>query len=633
MSVKQDWKWVPIAAVIWGVLGVGVAMLVVKHTFKSQTVLIWEPLGQGSAIDKDLATQAGSLKLPATAREIKRRLKIRAAEGAVSSMMDVWFDTSSNLVTIETRGATAKDAARLGETVVAVFFDQQRRVTRTRAEEAVANLESDARATRGRLDQARQIFDSFRKEHGFSDIAADLQVATQAVNQLKQQQELTRTDATTLAARAEQLAGMVKLQPRMTVQSASSSNPDALMLAQVRTALATARTRLVPSHPQIAALEAQAAALAIRVKQGLGVVSSGTTNSSANPEFAALQSSLSTTRLDKEDAANREKAYAGLIQSAEQRLAALTAIQGKAEGLGVDLKIIETHLQEISVSLAQARDAARLPQIEWRVFDKPGTPEWPEKSKRRVIAGAMPVAGALVAMLILCIRPLLGGRVYTAREAGFWTAFPVLASSTWPRDRESFFALLGDLGDQGAAAHGYTLVLGATEREKALAEELAYWLGGRGVADSGHQVGLESVRVNAPAVVTQAPGSAEPGSTSVSAGSGPVRRSEALVVMQPGATGPAPLALIPEGTHAWLGTTEGPSLRRAARGADRVIVLLTSGAEAFTSLSALRTRLGRDRGVGIVVLGLGAEFVNLPDRVGDVDAFWRHGAAGRNGLG
>ena len=97
--------------------------------------------------------------------------------------------------------------------------------------------------------------------------------------------------------------------------------------------------------------------------------------------------------------------------------------------------------------------------------------------------------------------------------------------------------------------------------------------------------------------------------------------SDAMVPFQRG--GGAALSLHPEGTHAWLGATEGPALRRAARMADRVIVLLTSGAEVFTAVAGLRTRLGRDSGVGVVLLGLTPELLKLPDRVGDVESFWR----------
>ena len=58
--------------------------------------------------------------------------------------------------------------------------------------------------------------------------------------------------------------------------------------------------------------------------------------------------------------------------------------------------------------------------VEWRVVTPAAEPEWPEQSKRRIVVAAMPIAGVLVALLALLIRPLLDGRVYTAREAAYW---------------------------------------------------------------------------------------------------------------------------------------------------------------------------------------------------------------------
>jgi hypothetical protein len=260
-------------------------------------------------------------------------------------------------------------------------------------------------------------------------------------------------------------------------------------------------------------------------------------------------------------------------------------------------------------------------------------PEWPERSKRRLIVFGMPVAGMMLALLVLLIRPLLDGRVYTAREAGYWANLPVIGSSAWPRSREMFFTLVDELGDQGIGAAGYTLVLGATGREKPLAEELAYWLGGGAVSNRREQrdqnaVTRMEVAIATPApkpqaaetLVTEAPVAAV-GGAAVSPSGSPVRSSEALVPVQ--RQGSA-ISLYPQGTHAWLGATEGPALRRAARMADRVIVLLSSGTESFTDIIGLRTRLGRDNGVGVVLLGLSPELLKLPDRVGDVDGFWRH---------
>jgi len=72
---------------------------------------------------------------------------------------------------------------------------------------------------------------------------------------------------------------------------------------------------------------------------------------------------------------------------------------------------------------------------------------------------------------------------------------------------------------------------------------------------------------------------------------------------------------------AWNGPLSGPVLRRAARLAHRVMVVVSSGMS-VVDLARVQTRLGRDRGVGYVLVNLSDAYVDLQDRVGPVEAFW-----------
>ncbi|GAB4217245.1 MAG: hypothetical protein OHK0013_44560 [Sandaracinaceae bacterium] len=81
-------------------------------------------------------------------------------------------------------------------------------------------------------------------------------------------------------------------------------------------------------------------------------------------------------------------------------------------------------------------------------------------------------------------------------------------------------------------------------------------------------------------------------------------------------------------TTAWENSLASPGLRRQARLADRVLVVVPSGAITVPELRELRLRLGRDGGVGFVVVGLTPDLAMLPDRCGPVEAFW---AATRQG--
>lgn len=92
-----------------------------------------------------------------------------------------------------------------------------------------------------------------------------------------------------------------------------------------------------------------------------------------------------------------------------------------------------------------------------------------------------------------------------------------------------------------------------------------------------------------------------------------LRRSEPPVVMVPGAVTGVALA--------WNGPLSGPLLRRAARLAHRVMVVVSSGMS-VVELARIQTRLGRDEGVGYVLVNVDDAYIDLRDRVGPVEEFW-----------
>lgn len=72
---------------------------------------------------------------------------------------------------------------------------------------------------------------------------------------------------------------------------------------------------------------------------------------------------------------------------------------------------------------------------------------------------------------------------------------------------------------------------------------------------------------------------------------------------------------------AWNGPLSGPLLRRAARLAHRVMVVVSSGMS-VVELARVHTRLGREKGVGYVLVNVSDAYVDLHDRVGSVGEFW-----------
>jgi hypothetical protein len=196
---------------------------------------------------------------------------------------------------------------------------------------------------------------------------------------------------------------------------------------------------------------------------------------------------------------------------------------------------------------------------------------------------------------------LRGLDVRTPKEAAFWSGVPVVGASTWPRDPDMLASLMHDLDDFAPHAEGVTLIVGLSLSEAHLARKVAEWDPRR--ADQGNDDPARALMAGAARHLLP---SGEPGSEvarmreAVDEREAPPQRQIMTL------TGPVPAQ----------------ALRRAARLADRVLVVVTSGRHSVTQLTKIRSRLGRDKGIGVLLVGLERDFAMVRDRVGDVGEFW-----------
>ncbi|MDD9937044.1 MAG: hypothetical protein OXT09_25765 [Myxococcales bacterium] len=583
-SAKSGWKILPIGIGIGALAGVLAALLLVSHTYKSQTILIWEPVAgrQGPGATRDLSTQAGILKMPVIMDAVRKRMNMpKMSLKTLSKQIEVWFDTQSNLVTVETSGATAKSAAKLAQTLIDAFMEHQRMLGRTRSREIIDSITVDLQTATARRDTARTGYDSFRAQHDILDYETESRQALDALNALRAERDELRADVTALGARAEELGAVAKSRPRMRAQSSTRSDPNALRAAQLKSDLAAARSRLSPDHPRLAQLQAQIASLERASQQGDGVVSN--VMMAPDPEFETARSNLANTRAERAAKTEREKSLGEAIADAERRVAKFAAVEGPARKLIAEVEATTERVQELQAALNKAREAERAPPVEFRVLTPPVVPDYPESSSRKKVAAALTMLGTMIAVLFLILRPARGGRIYTAREAAFWSNAPVVGTTSWPRRQQAFFSFVDELNDSAMLSNGTTLVVGAGPSDVELANTLAGVLGPQ-----------------------PAP------STMDTEGKAKEAQSTALARRAAQAT-----------FFAWPGESEGPSFRRAARMADRVLVVLSAGSETFARMATLRSRLGRETDIAVVVVGMPDDLMSLPDRVGDVQSFWR----------
>jgi uncharacterized protein involved in exopolysaccharide biosynthesis len=608
-AIVRRWRYFPIALGIGAAVGILFALFVIKPSFTARATILWEPPGDAEPSDRSFLTQVDSIKLPVNLTEVRRRLKLDMPLDTLKEKISLLFDDSSHLVVVEVTDANGKYASTLANATIDVFLEYQRRVGRARGEEHLQAIEADVEVAQAQLKNARDAYDAFRKQMGVSDFALETKLAIEKAAQLKQQADLSVAEAMTEEARQRQLAQEVKGQSQTMSGGTSLSNPDAVMLAQVRTQLASARSHLSPDHPQIQQLEAQAASLEQRAKTSSNVVQ-GAVAVLPNQQYLSLQAGISQSKVSKEAAMERQETYKRFAQEAEKRLQQLSEAEGQANTLLSRITLLETRVTELEAQRVRVRDGVRNAAADFRVVTPASVPEKPNPSARQTTAVKFVAAAFVLALLVIIARELRGFRVYTAREAGFWAHSAVIASSTWPREQNTLGALVDELSDAAPVVKGMTLVVGARANEVPLAREIAYWL--------SHLTGFAPRSVAAPdepLVATAAPDA--PAASAAASDTTPDNPAQRFALAKRGGGGEQITV-----AQAWDGPPEGPSLRRAARLADRVLVVLASGSLSVLDVAQLRARLGRDAGIGILLVGLSPEFVKLPDRVGSVDGFW-----------
>jgi uncharacterized protein involved in exopolysaccharide biosynthesis len=609
-ALKRHWRALPIAAAVGALVGLVVAALWIKPSYTARATIMWEPSAEAAPSDRSFLTQVDSIKLPVNLMEARKRLGSKLPLDEFKEKINLLFDGQSHLVVVEVTESSGKGAARMANTVVEVFLDYQRRVGQSRGREHLQAIETDIDVAQKQLQTARDGFETYRKEIGVSDFSIETKSAITNLEDLKRQAALSNTEVLTEDARAEKFREEVKRAPVNTQSGSISSNPDALALAQLRTQLTGARAHLAPDHPTIIQLEAQVQSLEQRVKTNPNMVQ-GSVSVSTNTNRLALEQGLTQSQIAKQAALERQDTLRKQVEEAEKRLQQLTEAEGKAQQFTSRIGLLETRMNELETQRVRVRDEVRNAAADFRVVTSASVPEKSNPSKRRQIAIRFPLAALALAFLGILANELRGLRVHTAREAGFWANAAVIASSTWPREQTTLGVLVDELSDAAPAVRGTTLVVGARVNEVPLAREIAYWLSHltgwsqRGVVGATQPVVTEPMPRGA-ANVHVAPELGSSNAPAPSTGAALARRSsDTLTIAQ-----------------AWDGPPEGPSLRRAARLADRVLVVIAAGTLSVAEVAQLRSRLGRSSGIGLLLVGLNPDFVRLPDRVGEVERFW-----------
>jgi len=601
LPLRRGWMWVGAAAVLGVVAGVAYVQTAFAPTYvATATVKYTPPPERARSTVAELAAATASLTSRPALEAIHEKMDKKRPPGAYGRRFDAEVQNSTGLIELSASEGTAEGAAKLANAVVDVLLEQRKLRSQSSAQEKLTELDAQIEANEKKLAEARAAYDAFRDEHGIANLTSE--------------QERTITAAADARAAADQVAArklaaerrIAELEARGTEALDNTSPPaDSAELRRARLELAQLRTRLTEEHPQVVSTKERIQQLESRGGSGVGRALAA-----ARAQLAAAERELEPL----EQAA----------RLAKERADAFTEVEGEATGLLGAVRLAEANLELLGRERQQLASAAASATTDFSVIARATPPGGPIGDKMKIVSLAgIPFLILLAVIAVLLGRELWGLRVKTPSEVAFWGGGPVVGATTWPREAHGLDALDADLDDRLPNATGTMLIVPSRAEEADLAEEFAAMLNedwySPGLVDlsSVSQMDVRqtaSVSGGYPALASGGTGAIVPARSyepSTSVRTPNIDSTGAFQTQQPSV-----------GANAWTGAPSGQALRRAARLADRVLVLASAGKTTFAEVAASGIRLGRTDGVGFLLVDVDPDFEGLPDRVGDIDHFW-----------
>jgi uncharacterized protein involved in exopolysaccharide biosynthesis len=605
------------------IVGYVLAKYALSSPYESTGVLKFEGSAQIRGmppLHDALVTSADALRRQAVLRRIADEVGFEGSLSTLGYSIGYEVDYYGKTIWITVPGDSGEDAAQFARTVMDVFmkFHEERQAKRIEVE--IGRLSTRIVAAGANAEIARRKYDEFRDAHGIADLSTEQQSVLESAAKLRADNELAVSEIRVLEAQLASLEAQLASTPQTRVISGGNS-PERAAYQQLRQQLATARATLSESHPRVQALQQQVNHLRDRLRGGGTTTPGDNGQVVANATYRAIADELRTTKSNLEVLRERQRWMAERAKKAQGQVEAFSDIEGEASGLLAEVRINENLLRHLRQTQAALEDALRTPSSGFVILDPGSVPEYALRNKKKfVVLGAVPLVSCALALLFALWGEFRGFRVQTSAEVAFWGSGPVLGTTSWPNDPLGLEELIAGLDDYAPEAVGGVLIVGASPHEASLATELADRMDSDWVITGGMPFGNEP---QPQPIHDTTPIQAPPPS-----GPYPISRATPSTAL---ATRPSsgPLQVVSPLHHtkrmkpeAWDGAFEGQALRRAARLADRILVLVHSGSVSALQLNRTRQRLGREDGLGYIVVGITDELSSLPDRMGDVAGFW-----------
>jgi capsular exopolysaccharide synthesis family protein len=172
------WKIVVIALVFSLILGAVAAKLLGKETFETETIIFYkEPDKKDDAGGRNpsVSNRATMLKIPSNLRAVSEKLKLGLAPQKLAGLIQVKVEKRTSLIIITAQWSTAKEVAKIANTMREVFIANQVAMMRADVKNEIDGIETKLEVVNRHLKDADQKLQTFILDNKIVDLNKEIQ--------------------------------------------------------------------------------------------------------------------------------------------------------------------------------------------------------------------------------------------------------------------------------------------------------------------------------------------------------------------------------------------------------------------------------------------------------------------------
>ena len=171
------WKIVVIALVFSLILGAVAAKLLGKETFETETIIFYKEADkkEDSGRSPSVSNRATMIKIPSNLRAVSEKLKLGLAPQKLAGLIQVKVEKRTSLIIITAQWSTAKEVAKIANTMREVFIANQVALMRADVKNEIDGIETKLEVVNRHLKDDDLKLQTFISDNKIVDFNKEIQ--------------------------------------------------------------------------------------------------------------------------------------------------------------------------------------------------------------------------------------------------------------------------------------------------------------------------------------------------------------------------------------------------------------------------------------------------------------------------